>query len=93
MKNQTFISLSSLAMDLKRAALGSFRGSAQVANRFFNEALERRQEISKNEVAPYIYRALNNIEKLKKEKDFQKRAEDALMYSTIFQNFAIKNLR
>lgn len=92
MKTQTFISLSSLAMDLKRASLGSYKGSTNLADRFFEEALKRKREIRKELVAPYIYRALNKLEKLKREKDLKKKAEDALMYSTIFQNYSLKRL-
>lgn len=91
MSNQTFITLSSLAMDLKRAALGTYRGSTQMANRFFEEALRRKDELEGISVAPYIYKALIELEKLKNEKDPQKKAEDALMYSTIFQNYSLKN--
>ena len=38
------IILSSLAMDLKRAAIGYNRGSYIMADRFFEEALKRKKE-------------------------------------------------
>ena len=34
--------LGAIAMDLKRVALGYFRGSSSMAERFFQEALKRR---------------------------------------------------
>ncbi|HKC14945.1 MAG TPA: hypothetical protein VKC89_03240 [Patescibacteria group bacterium] len=77
MKNKAI--LGALSLDLKRAALGLNRGSNQMANRFFEEALKRRDEIDSKTVKPYIARFLKNLEKIKDK-------EDALLYSTIFQN-------
>lgn len=71
--------LGALALDLKRLALAYQRGSNQMAERFFEEALKRRDEIDSRTVKPYIAKFLRNIEKIKDE-------EDALLYSTIFQN-------
>ena len=61
MKNE--IILSSLAMDLKRVAIGINRGSFKMAERFCEEAMERKQELDlsnlkqyiKNLAAPYYY--------------------------------------
>ena len=55
----TYISLSSLAMDLKRAALGYHRGSNKMADRFFAEALKRKEEINPESVKPYINNLLS----------------------------------
>ena len=52
--NKTFISLSSLSMDLERVAMGYQRGSVKMAERFLEEALMRRNEINKETVKPYI---------------------------------------
>ncbi len=84
--NQTFISLSSLSMDLKRVALGYHNGSITTANRFLEEALKRKNEIDLEKVDSYIRDLLDKVELLTKEKDTEKIAEDALMYSTLFQN-------
>ena len=83
------IALSSLSMDLKRAALGFHRGSTEMAERFFEEALKRKKEVDLREVKPYIKDLLNKLENIKNEKDKQRLAEDALMYSTLFQNAAL----
>ena len=83
MKNKAI--LGALAMDLKRAALGFYRGSDIMANRFFEEALKRKDEIDAADVAPYISKWLESLSKIKNEEK-QQAAEDALLYSTIFQN-------
>lgn len=74
-----------LAMDLKRAALGYYRGSTIMSERFFQEAVRRRSEIDRENLKPYLVKFLNDIDNLKEEKK-EKAAEDALLYSTIFQN-------
>ncbi len=80
--------LGALAMDLKRVALGYFRGSDVMAARFLDEALKRRSELNDNELKPYLVNLLNKLENLKEEKK-DKAAEDALLYSTLFQNAAL----
>lgn len=87
MKNK--LALSSLALDLKRMALAYHRGSEKVASRFFEEALKRKQEVDVSKIKPYVVDLLDKFEKIKFEKERDKRAEDALMYSTLFQNAAL----
>ena len=74
-----------LAMDLKRVALGYFRGSATMSERFFEEAMKRRNEIDSTNLKPYLVKLLNDMENLNK-KEKKRAADDALLYSTIFQN-------
>ena len=88
--NKTFVSLSSISMDLERVAMGYQRGSVKMADRFLEEALKRRNEIDQKEVRPYIKDLLFQLDNLKNEKDKQKVAEDALMYSILFQNYSQK---
>lgn len=88
--NKTFISLSSISMDLERVAMGYHRGSVAMANRFLEEALTRRSEVNKNQVKPYIKKLMDALDGIKEEKDIQKKAEDALMYSILFQNSALE---
>jgi hypothetical protein len=77
--------LGALAMDLKRTALGYFRGSTIMAKRFSQEALKRKSELDYRSLKSYLIIFLNKIEELEgEEKD--RAAEDALLYSTIFQN-------
>ena len=72
-------------MDLKRVALGYFRGSNSMAEMFFQEALKRKDEIDNKSLKPYLIKLLKNLDSIKTE-DKEKAAEDALLYSTIFQN-------
>ena len=72
--------LESLASDLKRVALGIHRGSITMAQRFLDEALKRRDEVDLGEVASYMRTLLN---RLNSETD----SDEALMYSTLIQNY------
>ncbi len=76
--------LESMASDLKRVALGLHRGSNQMAERFLDEALKRKDEVELQSVAPYIKKLLD---KLNKDID----SETALMYSTLLQNYTQRN--
>jgi hypothetical protein len=84
------IALSSLAMDLKRVAQCYFRGSNTVAKRFLEESFLRRKEINKKEIKGYLVKLLSDLDSFKQEKDTQKLAEDALLYSKLFENASIK---
>ncbi|PIR78914.1 MAG: hypothetical protein COU26_04015 [Candidatus Levybacteria bacterium CG10_big_fil_rev_8_21_14_0_10_36_30] len=85
----TYVSLSSLAMDLKRVAIGYHRGSEKMADRFLEEVLKRKDEIQKDSVKPYVNLLLSKLEGLLNEKDLNKKAEDSLLYSTLFQNASL----
>lgn len=85
------IAIASLAMDLKRVALGFYNGSRKTARRFSQEVLKRRDEIDEDNLKPYLRVFLNKLPEMLNQKDEKKVAEDALMYSTIFQNFSLHN--
>lgn len=72
--------LESLASDLKRVALGLHRGSSKMAERFLEEALKRKDEVETDIVSPYIQKILTRLDK-------NIDAENALMYSTLIQNY------
>ncbi|MDO8610461.1 MAG: hypothetical protein Q7R95_07980 [bacterium] len=74
--------LESLSSDLKRVAIGLYRGSNTMANRFLIEALKRKKELNQEKLAPYIQKILNNI-------NTNIDSEKALMYSTLLQNYTI----
>lgn len=80
--NNKFI-LESLASDLKRVALGMNRGSSVMAKRFLDEALKRKDEVDTKLIAPYINQIL-----IKLDKNID--AENALMFSTLIQNYTQK---
>jgi len=80
--------MESLAMDLKRAALGYYRGSKIMAARFAKEAKRRKQELRDVNLKPYLRNLLSRMDYVLSQDDHKKLAEDALMYSTLFQNAA-----
>lgn len=89
--NPNKIVISSLSMDLKRVALSYHNGSNKTAKRFVLEALKRNDEIDLSMVSPYIYKILKLLPDILNYKNKQNVAENALMYSTIFQNYIINN--
>ena len=84
------IILESLAMDLKRVAQGYYRGSEIVAARFAEEAKRRKEELRSVSLKPYLRNLLSKMDDTLKQKDHKKLAEDALMYSILFQNASLK---
>ncbi|QQG40915.1 MAG: hypothetical protein HYV37_01160 [Candidatus Levyibacteriota bacterium] len=85
------IIIESLAMDLKRVALGLHRGSFNMANRFREEAFQRAAELENLNPNNYLKKLLLYMKKMITGTS-ERVAEDALMLSTLFQNFAIKNI-
>lgn len=82
------IILESLSMDLLRVAKGLYRGSDSMAERFLEEALLRKNEVKQSELKPYFKKILLAMEKSLKSSDKEKKAEDALMYSTLIRNYS-----
>lgn len=83
------IIIGSLAMDLKRVAIGMQRGSTGMANRFKEEALQRGEELEKFKPNSYILKLISGARETLLSKD-PEAYEDTLMYSTLLQNFAQK---
>ena len=83
------IALESLALDLKRVSLGYHRGSVKMAERFYEEAVRRRDETDLSSLKPYIRKVLSKIQTL--QKDRSRTAEDAQMISTLVQNYTTHN--
>lgn len=73
-------------MDLKQVALGYYRHSFGMAQRFYEEAIKRRNEIDITSCKPYIQNVLQRIDSLQ-QKSPDVAAEDALFMSTLFQNY------
>jgi hypothetical protein len=84
--------LAALSMDLKRIALALYNGSPSTASVFTKEALTRIREVDKKELLPYIGSTLKQIQQTLVIQDKNKKAEDALMYSTIVQNYVVHYL-
>ena len=81
--------MGSLALDLKRAALGYHNGSIKTADRFYKEALLRISELDVDSLKPYIKQHIEAVKRIEEKKDIEQRAEDALTYSTIIQNYCL----
>jgi hypothetical protein len=92
MKNN-ILALSSLSMDLKRVALGLHNGSLDVAERFTKEAIQRKNETNISILPLYLREILNNLEVSLSVSDMGKRSEDALMYSTLIQNYTLASIQ
>ena len=86
--NNKFV-LESLVMDLKRVAIGNHRKSFGMAKRFYDEALKRKNEVDTKEIKSYLLNILENIETMK-DKNAEQISEQALMYSTLIQNYTQK---
>lgn len=77
----------SLSMDLLRAALGRYRGSLSMAERFEKEALSRSQELeAANPKDHYLVTLISKTNKSLKSNSSQK-ADELLMFSVLFKNF------
>lgn len=83
------IIIESLAMDLKRVALGLHRGSYAVADRFKEEALKRESELENQQIDEYLMKILKRTKQVLLNRN-DPCAEDILMYSTLFQNYSLK---
>lgn len=82
------ISIESLVMDLKRVALGLHRGSFKMAERFKEEALNRGKEIEASGIEDLYLNKLIAGSRDTLMSTNERAAEDALMYSVLFQNYA-----
>lgn len=80
----------SLALDLHRVAMGYHNKSFKMADRFMLEVQDRTQEAMTLEIQPYMKPHIAQINKLADIEDIEKRAEDALTYSVIVQNYCMK---
>ena len=83
------IILSSLSLDLRRSAQGYFRGSTKMADRFLDEAFERKREADLLSIKPYLKTLLGKMEGIRSEPNLEAKAEQALMLSTLFQNASL----
>lgn len=89
-KEKLKTTIESLAMDLKRVALGLHRGSFRMAERFKQEAFKRGLELESQPLNEYLKKLLTNTRK-SLTSNTERTAEDALMYSTLLQNFTQKH--
>lgn len=86
------IIIESLAMDLKRVALGLHRNSLAMAERFKQEALKRERELEGLPLDNHLMKLTEYMKKTLSE-NTSRTAEEVLMLSTLFQNYAQKKLK
>lgn len=82
------ILLQSIALDLKRVALGYHSGSIKMADRFLLEIMRRKTQLDISLLSDTVKKLLTHIDKIQQEKNFKKKADDALMYSNLFISFS-----
>ena len=82
--------LAALAMDLKRVALGLHRHSFKTADRFSQEALRWKNQTNVLLLKPYMQNIFGKLDDMLQNSDTTRKAEDALMYSTLIQNYVVK---
>lgn len=87
---QANLQLAALSMDLKRVALASYNHSSKVADRFIQESLAKKNKIDVTAQRSHVQRLLTSLDAVLSQKDSGKLAEDALLYSTLLQNAALK---
>lgn len=85
----TQLKLAALSMDLKRIALSYHGNSVHTASRFTAESMSKVKHINQTNLPTYVKKILGSLGDILNQKDKQKVAEDALMYSTILQNAAL----
>ena len=88
--NDQQVIIESLALDLKRVAVGLQRGSTRMAERFKVEALRREDELEKLVSDRYLHVIITGSRKSLLANSANT-PEDALMYSTLLQNFTQKH--
>jgi hypothetical protein len=85
--------LAAASMDLKRSALGRYRGSNLMAQKFTAEALKKLQTVPLSDVPTYMKTLIQRIITSMNEKKDLHFADDALMYSTLIQNYCMTQLK
>lgn len=73
--------IGALAMDLKRVAVAKHNNSKNVADRFWDEVMNRKMQIQRIKLPNYLTNLYSYLEN-HKDKD------SLLMYSVILQNYA-----
>ncbi len=80
--------LESMALDLKRVALGSYSHSTKMTERFLQEVFKRNDQLDRSSFSSTLIKVLNCMERQLQLKQHQRLADDALMYSTLLLSFS-----
>ncbi|MGH7203354.1 MAG: hypothetical protein ACREHC_02845 [Candidatus Levyibacteriota bacterium] len=82
------ILLESMALDLKRVALGSYSKSTKMADRFLQEVFKRNEQLDYQSLPESLRKILLTMQKSFEQTNRQRLADDALMYSTLLLSFS-----
>ncbi|OGY08248.1 MAG: hypothetical protein A2782_00525 [Candidatus Blackburnbacteria bacterium RIFCSPHIGHO2_01_FULL_43_15b] len=91
--NEVKLAVGSLALDLKRTGLYLHQNALSTASGFEEEAHKRIKEISLENVDPYLVQLVKGAESvLQMPVTEDRKAEDAIMYARLLQNYTQKYL-
>ncbi len=82
------ILLESMALDLKRVALGYHSNSIKMAERFLQEVYKRNNQLDKRRLSKSLTRILTKMRQQLKNTNMKRLADDALMYSTLLLSYS-----
>ena len=82
--------LQAMALDLKRIALAYHTHSLKTAERFLKEVMQKKTYLTVNELPEEALLLLSFLDNIPEEKSLIKRADDALMLSTLFISFSTR---
>ena len=88
--NSTFL-LQNIALDLDRISTSLNRNSFTVAERFVQEVINQQKQIGNSGLPDYIKKILSALPQALSQQESKQKADDALMYSILLQNFVAKN--
>lgn len=81
--------IGAIAVDLKRIARAYSNNSLDTGKRFVIEVAETQKEINSAAIESYMQKIFQQLPKILENHDYLELAEDALMYSTILQNYYV----
>lgn len=91
MINTSSVLLQNIALDLDRISTSLSRNSFAVAKRFDQEVIKQQKQINSLGLPIYIKKIVSALPQALSQKDTTQKADDALMYSVLLQNFVAKN--
>lgn len=84
--------IATISVDLKRIALAYHSNSLTTGKKFISEVLNAKKYINSDTIEPYMEKILLKLDTVLINDNNIELAEDALMYSTILQNYYVSRL-
>jgi hypothetical protein len=79
--------IKSLVLDLKRIVQGEIIGSGKMTDRFILEAQKCLTQIDRKNINQRVSKILDDTERVLNEKNTQRLADDALLYSNLLLHY------